>query len=74
MLSQVSTFKFHNVTDILRLPDPVWAIDKLLAKSSFAVLYGAPGVGKSFLALSWAFAVAAEKPWQDRKVNGGPVL
>jgi len=58
----------------LRLPDPVWIIDKLITKGSFAVLFGPPGVGKSFLALAWAFAVAAEKPWQDRKVNGGPVV
>ena len=74
MSSQQSTFKFHNVADILRLPDPLWIIDKILAKGSFAVLYGAPGVGKSFLALSGAFEVAAERSWLDKKVNGGPVL
>ncbi len=74
MSSQQPTFKFHKVADILILPDPVWIIDKLITKGSFAVLFGPPGVGKSFLALAWAFAVAAEKPWQDRKVNGGPVV
>ena len=68
-----SAFKFHEITDILNLPDPEWLIDCVLAKRSFAVLFGPPGVGKSFLALSWAFAVAAAKPWHGRDVNGGPV-
>ena len=53
---------------VLRLSTPT------IPKGSFAVVFGAPGVGKSFLALSWAFAVAAGKSWQDRKVNGGPVI
>ncbi len=74
MSSQVSTFKFQKVTDILSLPNPEWIIDCLLAKGSFAVLFGAPGVGKSFLALAWAFAVAAGESWMDRKVIGGPVI
>ncbi len=65
--------KFHAITDILSLPDPEWLIRDLLIKGSFAVLFGPPGVGKSFLALSWAFAVAAGKPWHGRNVNGGPV-
>ena len=71
MSLQDSTFEFQKVTDILSLPDPEWIIDTLLAKGSFAVLFGAPGVGKSFLALSWSFAVAAGTSWQDRKVSGG---
>ncbi len=66
--------KFHAITDILSLPDPEWLIANLLIKGSFAVLFGPPGVGKSFLALSWAFAVAAATPWHGRNVNGGPVV
>ncbi len=74
MSSQVPTFKFHKITDILSLPDPEWLIENLLVKGSFAVLFGAPGVGKSFLALSWALSLAAGKPWLDRAVIGGPVV
>ncbi len=74
MSSQVSTFKFQKVTDILSLPDPEFIIENLIVKGSFAVLFGAPGVGKSFLALAWAFAVAAGESWLDRKVIGGPVI
>lgn len=74
MSSQKPAFKFHEITDILSLPDPEWLIRNLLIKGSFAVLFGPPGVGKSFLALSWAFAVAAAKPWHGKNVNGGPVV
>ena len=74
MSSQKSALKFHAITDILSLPDPEWLITDLLVKGSFAVIFGPPGVGKSFLALSWAFAVAAAKPWHGRNVNGGPVV
>ncbi len=63
----------HTIGEILSLPDPEWLVRNLLIKGSFAVLFGPPGVGKSFLALSWAFAVAAAKPWHGRNVNGGPV-
>ena len=61
MSSQQSTFKFHNVDDILSLPDPEWIIEKLITKGSFAVLFGPPGVGKSFLALAHCFVGRDEK-------------
>ena len=37
-------------------------------------MYGAPGEGKTFVALDLAYHVAAGKPWMDRKVHAGPVL
>ncbi len=38
------------------------------------MLFGPPEIGKSFLALGWAFAIAAAKSWHDREVNGGSVV
>lgn len=51
-----------------------YVVKGLLERASYAVLYGDPGVGKSFLALDVGYHVAAGKPWMNRRVIGGPVL
>ena len=65
---------FHTIDDVLNFPDPEWLIKDLIVKGSFAVLFGPPKVGKSFLALSWAFAIAGDKPWLECPVKDGPVV
>lgn len=52
----------------------LWLIDGILPVDSVAVLYGDPGVGKSFIALDWAFSIATEERWQGHKVLGGDVV
>jgi hypothetical protein len=74
MSSQESANKFYNIEEVLSLPDLEWLIKDFLPKASFAVLFGPPSVGKSFLALSLALAIAAGKDWVGRTVKGGPVL
>jgi DNA-binding transcriptional ArsR family regulator len=61
----------HSIADVLSWPDPKWLIDSILTEASFSVLYGPPGVGKSFIALGWAHAIAANTSWLDWEVNGG---
>lgn len=51
-----------------------YLVKGLLERRSYAVMYGEPSSGKSFLALDLAYHVAAGKPWMDRRVIGGPVL
>ena len=51
-----------------------YVIKGLLMRASYASTYGAPGEGKTFVALDQAYHVAAGKPWMDRKVHAGPVL
>lgn len=46
----------------------------LLGESSLSVLYGAPGSGKSFLALDLCYAVATGQQWMGREVAQGPVI
>ncbi len=67
-------FKLTSISELSALPPPSWLIDKLIEQSVFAVLYGASGEGKSFLALDWALSIATGKPWQGRKVKRGPVV
>jgi RecA-family ATPase len=74
MSSQESANKFYSIEEVRSLPDPEWLIEDFLPKASFAVLFGPPSVGKSFLALDLALAIAAGRDWFGRTVKGGPVL
>lgn len=46
----------------------------LLGEGCLSVLYGAPGAGKSFLALDLGYAVATGQPWMKRDTQQGPVI
>lgn len=53
---------------------PGYLVKGLLARGSYAELYGPPGSGKTFLALDIAYQVAAGTPWMGRRVRQGTVL
>lgn len=53
---------------------PGYLIKGLLQRRSYAELFGAPGEGKTFVALDLAYHVAAGKPWMERKAHAGTVL
>lgn len=56
------------------MPDPDSLIEGVLEKNSLNMLYGAPGTGKSFIALDIALHVAYGRPWMGRSVCQGGVL
>jgi hypothetical protein len=55
-----------------RAPD--WLIPKLLEKDSLAAIFGAPGSGKSFLAIDITCRLASGEPWRGHHVEPGPVV
>lgn len=59
---------------ILDIDPPEPLIDGWLNLDSFAVLYGRPKGGKSFVALDMALCVASGTAWHGHKVARGPVL
>ena len=63
--SDESRPRFHllDVEDVLALPDPEWLIDGIIPKKAIAQIYGAPNVGKTFVALDIALSIAAGVPW-----------
>src|SRR5687768_8990587 len=67
-------FRLLTLEQFQRLPPPTWLIDGVLPASGEVMVYGAPGEGKSFLALDWALSVATGKDWQGRRVRAGPVI
>ena len=60
--------------DLDALPDPEWLIEDVITKSGISVLYGSPALGKTFLALDWAFRIGSGLKWFEREVKQGPVL
>ncbi|HVR78378.1 MAG TPA: AAA family ATPase, partial [Acidimicrobiia bacterium] len=56
------------------LPEPEWLVEGVLPDGALHLLYGAPGIGKSFLALDISAAVATGNPWHGRSVKKGSVV
>ena len=52
-------------------PQP-WSIDGAL--SGTTLLWGEPGIGKSFVAMSMAVSIASGRPWIGHKVKQGAVV
>jgi hypothetical protein len=71
------TFKVYTAGESARLAMTRRAkplVERLLDCGALSVIYGVPGVGKSFVMLDMAYRVAAGKPHGDRKVTQGPVV
>ena len=60
---------------LLASQEPPWLIDGFIHETEIGAFWGAPGTGKSFVALDWALSVATGQPWLGRyPVIQGPVL
>jgi hypothetical protein len=51
-----------------------YVIKGILQRACYAEIYGAPGEGKTFIALDWSYHVAAGLPWMERRTKPGVVL
>lgn len=66
---------FRRVDELIANPKPpTWLIRRFLERDTLALVFGDPGVGKSFLAVEWAVCVVTGTPFNGRKVARGPVL
>ena len=69
---RVSDWKWF---DELSLEDQIsWVIKNVFATGSLGLIYGAPGTGKSFLAVDLAMSIALGVEWCGLKVSPGGVL
>lgn len=60
--------------DKIPLLAPQWCIYGFLEADTLGMLFGAPGSGKSFVALDMAASVASGTPWCGHAVTQAPVL
>lgn len=68
-------FQLVPVSEIAERDPPKWIVDDLVQESDLAMMIGAPGAGKSFVALDLAFSIATGHTWMNKKTNEtGPVV
>ncbi len=68
------SFKFLSAKDLQRVPGMPWRVDGVIPGAGLAGLYGPSGVGKTFLALDLAAAVAGGRVWFGHKTVQGRVV
>ncbi|WP_303810171.1 AAA family ATPase [Sandarakinorhabdus limnophila] len=66
-------FHFVRAGD-LSIKKPEYLIDELLETDALSNMFGAPGDGKSFIALEMALCIATGTPFHGRAVKQGPVF
>jgi hypothetical protein len=69
----LTPFTLLTYDELMQQCDPAWLIDGLLPEG-FSVLYSAPEMFKTFLAIDWALSIAAGLPWHGREVQQGFVV
>lgn len=67
------TFTPMGLGDLLAMPSKEWMIDEVLGVGDLGMIYGAPGSGKTFLAVDLVFAACLGKPWADRFAIARPL-
>jgi KaiC/GvpD/RAD55 family RecA-like ATPase len=65
---------FYSPLQVEALPDLKWLVQGVLPMPGFGVLFGEPGCGKTFVALSLALSLANGGEWLGRKVQKTKVL
>ncbi|MBI1338075.1 MAG: AAA family ATPase [Phycisphaera sp.] len=60
--------------DQIEIRPPDWLLRGMIERDTFALIFGDPGCGKSFLAIDWACRIATGTPWRGQAVKGGPVV
>jgi hypothetical protein len=67
-------FTFLTPDDLQNLPDATWLVANIIPENAVCVLYGDPGSGKSFVALSLALSISGGHKWCGKVTARGPVL
>ena len=63
---------FH-ISELGDVPAPAWLVDGMVT-DGLTVVYGPPGAGKTFLALSMALSIGSGHRWHGSKVKETPVV
>lgn len=75
-LKDPSVFEFLSIEQIFALPDPQYLVKDLFIGNGLCFIYGAPGCGKTFIALDLALSIATgQESWWGKEIEKtGPVL
>lgn len=70
----VERFRLIDDAALENLPAILWLVRRVIGRSGFFMLFGAPGSLKTFLALLLGFSVALGRDFHGRPVERGPVI
>lgn len=59
----LNPLKIYPAKQLKSLPPVDWLVENLIPKGSLTTLFGASGLGKSFIALDMCLCVASGRPW-----------
>lgn len=68
------SYRVLSAEDIKSFPPTTWLVQGILPDGCLGMLYGAYGLGKSFIALDLAHSIASNLRWFNRRVHAGPVV
>ncbi|MGD9126057.1 MAG: helicase RepA family protein [Planctomycetia bacterium] len=57
----------------IEIKPPQWLLRGMIEQDSFAMIFGEPGAGKSFVAIDWSCRIATGMPWRGHHVKQGAV-
>ena len=63
-----------DMNQLINMPPVDWLVDGMITAHGFSVIYGAPGIGKSFLSIDLSLAIAYGDQWHGRATKRGGVL
>lgn len=68
-------FHFNPADELIANIEPVqWLVERYIEAHTMVIVFGEPGVGKSFIALDMACCIATGDAWQGFPVKQGPVF
>lgn len=69
--TRIRVLSTQDVLDFVLQP---WLIDNVLKQGELSVMFGAPGAGKSMVALDMALCITQGRPWNGHETAAGPVV
>lgn len=69
----IQKFPFIKASD-LKISPPKWIVEDYLEENSLSIVFGDPGSGKTFIALSLAASIATGRLWYSKNVTEGSVF
>lgn len=72
--TQSNALQTLDMNQLINMPPVDWLVDDMITAHGFSVIYGAPGIGKSFLSIDMSLSIAYGDEWHGRETKKGAVL
>lgn len=70
----ITAIPIMSIQEVINMEPVPWLIQDYIPENSMAMIYGAPGSGKTFIALDMALHIAHGKEWHGKQLTKGEVF